>query len=86
MRLAGASPPCAQVANGVAAVVAIQAAGLAVSQALWSGLSVFVSFLWGALVFQEPIAHPRLAIAGAMPARLPLPVRIALSHTRSYYG
>ncbi len=71
----GGVSPCAQVANGVAAVVAIQAAGLAVSQALWSGLSVFVSFLWGALVFREPIAHPRLAIAGAA-LGLPLPDRI----------
>lgn len=51
--------------NGVAAIVAIQAAGLAVSQALWSGISIFVAYIWGAMVFQEPIAHPFLAIAGA---------------------
>mmetsp|Transcript_13673 Transcript_13673/g.41307 ORF Transcript_13673/g.41307 Transcript_13673/m.41307 type:complete len:433 (+) Transcript_13673:278-1576(+) len=52
------------VVNGVAAVVAIQAAGLAVSQALWSGLSVFVSFIWGAVLFHEPIANRLLALAG----------------------
>lgn len=54
-----------QVINGLAAIVAIQAAGLAVSQALWSGISIFVAYIWGAVVFQEPIAHPMLAIAGA---------------------
>lgn len=81
----GGVSPCAQVANGVAAVVAIQAAGLAVSQALWSGLSVFVSFLWGALVFREPIAHPRLAIAGAALGCLCL-TESTLGHTRSYYS
>lgn len=50
----------------MAAVVAIQAAGLAVSQALWSGLSVFVSFIWGAVLFHEPIANRLLALAGAV--------------------
>ena len=56
----------AQVLNGVAAIVAIQAAGLAVAQALWSGLSVFVAFLWGAAVFHEPVASLPLALAGAL--------------------
>jgi multidrug transporter EmrE-like cation transporter len=55
-----------QVLNGVAAIVAIQAAGLAVAQALWSGLSVFVAFLWGAAVFHEPVASLPLALAGAL--------------------
>jgi multidrug transporter EmrE-like cation transporter len=53
------------VLNGIAAIVAIQAAGLAVSQALWSGLSVFVAFLWGTAVFREPVANLPLALAGA---------------------
>ncbi len=53
-----------QVLNGIAAIVAIQAAGLAVSQALWSGLSVFVSFIWGAAVFRERVRSLPLAIAG----------------------
>lgn len=53
-----------QVLNGVAAIMAIQAAGLAVAQALWSGLSVFVAFVWGAAVFAEPIASLPLALAG----------------------
>lgn len=50
--------------NGIAAIVAIQAAGLAVAQALWSGLSVFVAFVWGVAVFREPVASLPLAIAG----------------------
>lgn len=57
----------AQVFNGVAAIVAIQAAGLAVAQALWSGLSVFVAFVWGVAMFREPVASLPLAVAGEVP-------------------
>lgn len=52
------------VTNGVAAIVAIQTAGLAVSQALWSGISVFVAFVWGAVIFSEPVGNLALAITG----------------------
>jgi hypothetical protein len=37
---------------------------LSVSQALWSALTVFTSFAWGAWVFREPIAHPIWAAVG----------------------
>lgn len=57
--------------NGIAAIVAIQTAGLAVAQALWSGLSVFVAFVWGAAVFREPVASLPLALAGAIWCTLP---------------
>ena len=38
------------------------------AQALWSGLSIFVGFVWGAYVFQEPIkaggGHSQPALHG----------------------
>ena len=43
------------VVNGTVAIIAVQKAGLSVAQALWSGLSIFVGFVWGAYVFAEPI-------------------------------
>jgi multidrug transporter EmrE-like cation transporter len=43
------------VGNGTVAIIAIQKAGLSIAQALWSGLSIFVGFVWGAFVFDEPI-------------------------------
>ena len=52
------------VVNGVAAIMAVQQAGLGLSQMLWSGLSIFVSFLWGVLVFREPVARLPLAALG----------------------
>ena len=55
--------------NGIAAIVAIQAAGLAVAQALWSGLSVLVAFLWGVAVFHERVQCMPLAVAGDMSER-----------------
>lgn len=41
------------VINGMAAIVAIRRAGLAVSQTLWSGLSIVVSFSLGVYVYDE---------------------------------
>ena len=38
---------------GTMAVYAVQHAGLALSQGLWSSIIVLVSFLWGAIVFGE---------------------------------
>jgi len=43
------------VVNGTLAILAIQKAGLGVAQSTWSGLSIFVSFFWGAVVFGEPV-------------------------------
>lgn len=52
--------------NGIFAIMAVQMAGLSVSQSLWSGLSIFVSFVWGAYVFHEPIKDYNTSIAGLM--------------------
>eukprot|EP00192_Tetraselmis_astigmatica_P013260 CAMPEP_0117671826 /NCGR_PEP_ID=MMETSP0804-20121206/13559_1 /TAXON_ID=1074897 /ORGANISM="Tetraselmis astigmatica, Strain CCMP880" /LENGTH=325 /DNA_ID=CAMNT_0005480349 /DNA_START=368 /DNA_END=1346 /DNA_ORIENTATION=- len=52
--------------NGIFAIMAVQMAGLGVSQSLWSGLSIFVSFIWGAYVFHEPIKDYNVSIAGLM--------------------
>ena len=54
-----------QVINGIAAIVAIQGAGLGVSQAIWSALGVLVAFGWGSLVFSEPVGDLPLAVTGA---------------------
>ena len=43
------------VGNGTVAIIAVQKAGLSIAQALWSGLSIFVGFVWGAFVFNEPV-------------------------------
>jgi glucose uptake protein GlcU len=43
------------VINGTVAIVAVQKCGLSTAQTLWSGLSVFVGFLWGVLVFEEDV-------------------------------
>ncbi len=50
--------------NGIAAIIAIQGAGLAVSQAIWSALGVLVAFAWGSLVFAEPVGSLPLALTG----------------------
>jgi len=43
------------VVNGTLAIFAIQKAGLGIAQATWSGISIFVSFVWGVFVFGEPV-------------------------------
>ena len=43
------------VVNGTVAIVAVQKCGLSTAQTLWSGLSVFVGFLWGVIVFEENV-------------------------------
>mmetsp|Transcript_27542 Transcript_27542/g.65250 ORF Transcript_27542/g.65250 Transcript_27542/m.65250 type:complete len:359 (+) Transcript_27542:82-1158(+) len=50
--------------NGIFAIMAVQMAGLSVSQSLWSGLSIFVSFIWGAYIFNEPIRDFNISFAG----------------------
>ena len=63
--------PAPQVVNGIAAIVAIQGAGLGVSQAIWSALGVLIAFVWGSLVFSEPIGDLPLAVAGDSSAQKP---------------
>jgi multidrug transporter EmrE-like cation transporter len=46
------------------AIVAIQKAGLGITQTTWSALSIFVSFFWGAFVFHEHVKNLGLAFAG----------------------
>lgn len=55
------------VANGVMAIMAIQKAGLGIAQTTWSALSIFVSFIWGAFVFHEPIKSLPLSFVGELP-------------------
>ena len=43
-------------------IVGAGSAGIGVAQAIYSGFSVLVSFLWGAYYFGEPVAH----LAGAL--------------------
>lgn len=56
--------PGVQVVNGIAAIIAIQGAGLGLSQAIWSALGVFVSFFWGVAVFGEPVKRMSVALSG----------------------
>jgi glucose uptake protein GlcU len=50
--------------SSLLAIYAIQNAGLAVSQGIWSGFTIIVSFLWGALVFQETPSNIGLSVVG----------------------
>lgn len=43
------------VPSGIAAVYAVQNAGLALAQGTWSSLIVIVSFFWGIFIFEEKI-------------------------------
>lgn len=52
------------VVNGVCAIIAIQKAGLGITQTTWSAVSIFVSFIWGAFVFHEPIKSLPLSFVG----------------------
>jgi multidrug transporter EmrE-like cation transporter len=47
---------------GVAAIYAVQNAGLAVSQGIWSSLIVIVSFVWGIAFFDEQVRSEGMAI------------------------
>ena len=46
---------------GIAAVYAVQHAGLALSQGLWSSVIVLVSFTWGIFVFEEGVKSKSVA-------------------------
>ncbi|KAL2612270.1 hypothetical protein R1flu_023962 [Riccia fluitans] len=57
--MVGASMWCT---TGIVAIMAIRLAGIGVAQSLWSGIGIFVSYMWGAYVFKEPIVHPLLSV------------------------
>lgn len=59
------------VVNGVCAIIAIQKAGLGITQTTWSALSIFVSFIWGAFVFHESIKSLPLSFVGEEPCLTP---------------
>jgi len=48
--------------NGVFGVLAVQLAGISVAQSIWSAVAIFVSFFWGAIVFEEPIKSVRASM------------------------
>ncbi|CAM6095212.1 unnamed protein product [Calypogeia fissa] len=48
--------------TGIVAIMAVRWAGIGVAQSLWSGISIFVSYIWGAYIFAEPIENPALSI------------------------
>lgn len=50
------------VITGVGAITAVRLAGIGPTQSLWSALSIFVSYVWGAYVFKEPIQNQWLAL------------------------
>lgn len=50
------------VTNGVLAIVAVRWAGIGVSQSLWSGLTLFTAYIWGAYVLKEPLKNHSLSI------------------------
>jgi hypothetical protein len=53
------------VPGGVCAIYAVQNAGLAVAQGVWSTGIVLVSFAWGLVVFREELRSVPLALLGA---------------------
>ncbi|KAH9551161.1 hypothetical protein CY35_09G000800 [Sphagnum magellanicum] len=50
------------VMTGILAITAVRLAGIGTTQSLWSGLSIFVSYIWGAYFFKEPIKDHILAL------------------------
>ncbi|WP_208972775.1 hypothetical protein, partial [Escherichia coli] len=48
--------------NGSAAVLAVQLIGIALAKSLWSSLSISVSYIWGAYVFEEAIQNHALSL------------------------
>ncbi|WZN66814.1 transmembrane protein TMEM144 [Chloropicon roscoffensis] len=54
------------VLNGIAAIAAVQCAGIGVSQAIWSAVTIVVSFVWGTCYYRENIPRLNLAILGVV--------------------
>lgn len=48
------------------AIVAIKTIGISVAVGTWAGISVLVSFTWGALVFQDPVKNIWLTLLGLL--------------------
>mmetsp|Transcript_26892 Transcript_26892/g.63023 ORF Transcript_26892/g.63023 Transcript_26892/m.63023 type:complete len:437 (-) Transcript_26892:108-1418(-) len=51
------------VPGGTAGYYGVQNAGLATAQGIWCSLKVIVSFVWGLLIFHEPVRSNRVTIA-----------------------
>lgn len=54
------------VLNGIAAIAAVQCAGLGVSQATWSAVTIIVSFVWGTCYYHDELPHWNLALFGIL--------------------
>lgn len=54
------------VPGGTAGYFAVQSAGLALSQGIWSSLKVLVAFFWGIVVFHEPIKSPAVTVVAVL--------------------
>jgi len=52
--------------SSLLSIFAIQNAGLAVSQGIWSGFTIIVSFLWGVLAFQQKPNNIGVSIVGLL--------------------
>jgi glucose uptake protein GlcU len=50
----------------VFSIYAIRFLGLSIAQGLWSGLTILVSFLWGAVVFLDPIKNIWFTLLGLL--------------------
>ncbi|XP_057819219.2 uncharacterized protein LOC131032301 isoform X1 [Cryptomeria japonica] len=50
------------VTNGVMAISAVRWAGIGIAQSLWSGLSIFIAYIWGAYVFKEHLKSHFLSL------------------------
>jgi len=52
------------VSASILSIFAINMAGLAVSQGIWAGFTIIVSFFWGAVIFEQPLGNVGLSIVG----------------------
>jgi multidrug transporter EmrE-like cation transporter len=48
----------------VLSIFAVRLSGISVAQGFWSGVTIIVSFLWGAVVFHEHIGNLAFALIG----------------------
>jgi hypothetical protein len=54
------------VLGGTGGVVAVRYAGMATAVGTWASVMIFVNFVWGILVFEEPVANIYIATAAFM--------------------
>jgi len=52
--------------SSLLSIIAIQNAGLAVSQGVWSGCTIIISFLWGAVIFKQPMKSVGISVVGIL--------------------